>query len=271
VKISWGTVLARFLAIAIAALVLAGCRDLTSSTGVTTPPIVVHAVLDLGSSDQFVLITRARTGGDGTTGTNVGSGAPVNGALITITGPNGVQMFATPDHFRDGTPVPGQYRISLPQFGEVLVPGASYALHILLTTGERVSGSTTVPDVAPIRGDINNLQQFRITRDTIRLSWQRISVARGYEAHVETPQVVYSTFVDTSFMMAGTARTIDDDPLFVLGVPTMVVISAVDQNYYEYYRTPSDPFAGTPPSNLTGAVGFFGSIVPIISQGYLPR
>jgi len=31
----------------------------------------------------------------------------------------------------------------------------------------------------------------------------------------------------------------------------------VDVNYYDYYRSQSDPFAGAAPSHLVGAVGVF--------------
>jgi hypothetical protein len=43
-----------------------------------------------------------------------------------------------------------------------------------------------------------------------------------------------------------------------------VTVSAVDVNYYDYYRAQSDPFAGAPPSHLTGAVGVFGAYVPML-------
>ena len=51
----------------------------------------------------------------------------------------------------------------------------------------------------------------------------------------------------------------------VAGTRVRVIVSAVDQNYYDYYSTQSDPFAGPAPGHLAGAVGVFGSIAPIVS------
>ena len=68
--------------------------------------------------------------------------------------------------------------------------------------------------------------------------------------------------------IAGTARTLDDDPVFASGFRAVVVVSAVDDNYYTYFRTTVDPFAGAPPSKLTGALGVFGSIAPVVIRQY---
>jgi hypothetical protein len=52
--------------------------------------------------------------------------------------------------------------------------------------------------------------------------------------------------------------------VFPLGARMEVWVIAVDVNYYDYYRAQSDPFAGAAPSHLSGAVGVFGSLAPII-------
>jgi hypothetical protein len=54
------------------------------------------------------------------------------------------------------------------------------------------------------------------------------------------------------------------DPVFPRGRPVEVLVSAVDMNYYDYYRAQSDPFAGAAPSHLVGAIGVFGAVVPLL-------
>ena len=54
--------------------------------------------------------------------------------------------------------------------------------------------------------------------------------------------------------------------MFEPGSQTTVLVSAVDINYYQYYRVLSDPLSAAAPSHLTGALGVFGSVVPIVAR-----
>jgi hypothetical protein len=74
----------------------------------------------------------------------------------------------------------------------------------------------------------------------------------------------YRTFADTSITIPGTQLTVAGDPVFPRGRPVEVLVSAVDMNYYDYYRAQSDPFAGAAPSHLVGAIGVFGAVVPLL-------
>ena len=65
-------------------------------------------------------------------------------------------------------------------------------------------------------------------------------------------------------MIPGTALTLTGDEILPAGASVDVMVSAVDANYYDYYRSQSDPFAGAAPSHLTGATGVFGSLAPIL-------
>ncbi len=74
-------------------------------------------------------------------------------------------------------------------------------------------------------------------------------------------------FTDTSVVLPGTVRDQDGNVVFVVGQTHQLAISAVDSNYYDYYRTASDEFTGTGVINrLHGALGVFGSIVPLMSR-----
>ena len=134
-----------------------------------------------------------------------------------------------------------------------------------------MTGTTTIPGPAHHIQDPSRIF-FRL-RDTLRLSWPRVSGAASYEVLIRILQLQqeYRVFTDTSFTLAGTALTIDGDEIFRRGLDAAVVVSAVDVNYYDYYRSQSDPFAGSAPSHLTGAVGVFGSIVPIYASVLLVR
>lgn len=118
---------------------------------------------------------------------------------------------------------------------------------------------------------------FDKSRDTVRLSWSRVAGATRYHVSVEVfyrfdnQQFIdqtYSAFADTSIAIAGTARTLENDEVFPAGTLAVIQVSAVDDNYYTYYHLKVDPFAGAPPSRLTGAVGVFGSVAAVHQRIY---
>lgn len=234
---------------------LSACLNLEKATEPNAPQLVVQAVLNTHELEQVILVSRARTG-------NTTGDEPVAGAVVTITTPSGATMASRvfPDSQGDCC-VPGVYGFD--NLGFPLIAGGTYALHVRAPSGEEVSGTTTIPATPPVV-DIPARVFFR-DRDTLHLSWAQVAGARRYEVLVEaessSPQ--YRVFTDTSVVIPGTVLTILGDRVFDLGT-VYVVVSAVDANYYDYYRAQSDPLAGAPPSNLTGAVGVFGSIVPIL-------
>src|SRR5207248_7671573 len=151
---------------------------------------------------------------------------------------------------------PSQYRITL-------TGCATYSLHVITTSGEEVSGTTTIPLAGLNSTTLTPTSVFDRLRDTLRLSWRRVQGARSYELLLRSFGM-YRTFTDTSVALPGTALTIQGDMVFPTG-PMSVFVTAVDENYYDYYRAQSDPFAGAAPSHLIGAIGVFGSSVPILS------
>jgi hypothetical protein len=238
---------------------LAACTNLEAPTSSTPPQLVVHAVLDTHAAFQTILVYRARTGVQAVTSSALGDDEPVSGALVTVTAPNGTVMAATespaPSPFLE---MPGSYFFTPSQFGAALEDGGTYTLHVRTRAGEDASGTTTIP-ASSLLGSIGYVMR---SRDTLRLNWPRVPGAQSYELILRS-FVNYRVFTDTSVAIPGTTLTIQGDLVLPPGDRIDLIVSAVDANYYDYYRAQSDPFAGAAPSHLTGAVGVFGSIAPI--------
>jgi hypothetical protein len=253
-----------------AVVLLAACRNLEAPAPSQQTQLVVHGVLDSEATSTgaytTVLLYRARTGlPRAVEGGGVSDDEPVADAAVSISGPDGrtVQAgrFAEPS---GECCVPGTYVFDRSPRGLPLTPGAAYTLRIRTPLGEEVTGTTIIPD-GPSLAARPPLQIFFRLRDTLRLNWPRVPGATSYEVIIRRPRFEdeYRTFSDTSFTIAGTALTIAGDEIFQSGEDADVDVSAVDVNYYDYYRSQSDPFAGAAPGHLTGAVGVFGSVAPI--------
>lgn len=240
-----------------------GCMNLEAPAPATSPQLVVHAVLDTYADQQFLLLNRARTGEPSSTGTN-SHDAPIGGATVTITAPNGIVMTANENAPNSAVFPVGVYAFTPRRYGVTVAQGGTYALHIRTPSGEEASGTTTIP-VVPASSTRVPPKIFLRLRDTLRLGWARVPGARSYEL-VITPYLssLYRTFFDTTVAVPGTALTVTGDPVFLRGRTMNIVVSAVDENYYDYYRGQSDPFASGTPTHLTGAVGVFGSIAPLL-------
>jgi hypothetical protein len=244
-------------------VLMSACAERTPlESGAST--IVVHAVLNGAVRNQYVVVQRTVNG--------VPAATAVAGATVTITAPGGLVMTATEDHDSSivrvaaGDPtIALVYQVSLDQYNTNLVPGGTYQLHVRMPTGEDVTGSTTIPDAAPV-GAAAGPQNFDPARDTLRLAWGAVSGARSYEVLVESSAGAYALFADSgSVALAGTLQALGGRAVFANGLAHTVVVSAVDSNYYQYYRTNSDPFTGaTVIGNLAGAEGVFGSIVELV-------
>ena len=255
------------LSVATAALLLAGCRSLEDPAPSQQTRLVVHGVLNRRASDQTVLIYRARTGLPGLVeGSGVSDDEPVADAQVSLTAPDGTTFTDWRLGYRSGQCcVPGTYLFPRPPDGPPMTPGGTYTLRIRTPSGEEVSGTTTMPGPAAFTQEPRHF--FFRARDTLRLSWPSVPGAASYEVVIRLPRFgnEYRAFADSSFLLAGTALTIAGDEIFARGEDADVIVSAVDVNYYDYYRSQSDPFAGAARSHLSGAVGVFGSIVPIYS------
>jgi hypothetical protein len=122
---------------------------------------------------------------------------------------------------------------------------------------------TTMPNAEPACASPASTV-FDAPQDTLRLRWSRVQGAARYQVSISSPRSSFDTFADSSLDILGSQDNSDGDPVFVAGLIHRVAISAVDPAYYAYFRRSSDPFAGIGAiSNLTGALGVFGSLVVI--------
>ena len=251
----------------IATVGLAACLHLESTAPPERPQFVVHAVIDPTTDQQFVLVYQARTGA-ATAVTNTHD-TPVANAVVTVTAPNSAVMIADERASNSSPFPPGTYAYTPARYGVRPASGGTYRLFVRTPSGQEVTGETTIP-VAPAMSSRLPSARFDRYRDTLRLSWPAAARGTSYELVIKTYQDEYRTFFDSSIVVPGTALTITGNPVFLPGDVT-IMVSAVDENYYAYYRSQNDPFAGTPPDHLTGAVGVFGSIAPLLNTELLVR
>jgi hypothetical protein len=231
--------------------------------------IVVHAILDPSRGIQVVDF---RT----TDGSPLKS-EDLDSAIVILRLPDGTALTAKQDTepadpYDYRNPVSATYRFDLQAAGVQLLPGAKYDLRITTRSGDTITGSTTIPAANP--SPVPGPASFSRSRDTLRLSWDAVTGARAYELQVwrtftqyyNGRYLTYSAFVKDSVNLAGTARSAQDDEVFMPTSQAAVYLFAVDENYYEYYRSVGDPYVGAAPSRLQGALGLFGSVVPIVRR-----
>ncbi|MDQ6737700.1 MAG: hypothetical protein M3Z30_08375, partial [Gemmatimonadota bacterium] len=132
-----------FLAVAFATVIFSGCLD-QSPLQPLNDSVVVHAVLDVDSRNQYVIVQKV----DSASGTE----AQVTGAMVTITGPDGRALIArevtdslTYQSSYRQLPVTRVYRLSLDEYGVALAEGQVYSLRVTTPRGDVVTGTTIIP------------------------------------------------------------------------------------------------------------------------------
>ena len=231
----------------------------------------MHGVLSASAATQVVLLERTRNGSVFIVAPPIDLPDPVvgddgiaeTGAIVTLTTPSGQTLLAREDNtVRDDGKGHGMYRFALP--GTALERGGEYRLTVRATNGEELSARTTVPG-----GDAAATAEQRVfdrARDTVVLEWPAAPGARSYFVRIETPFGPRSFFTDsTRVWLTGELRNIDADALprvFIPGFPQAVTVSAVDSNYYDWYRSHNERISGTGLINrVEGGIGVFGSLV----------
>jgi hypothetical protein len=250
---------------------LAGCELDKTAIPRTNPELALHGVLSASASTQVVLLERTRTGRVSVLAPPFDLGDPVvsdegiaeSGALITLTAPDGSTIVAREDNTtRSDGKGQGIYRFTLP--GSLLVRNATYRLTVRTTGGDVLSAETSVPDGTPVM--TASLGTMDRSQGELLLSWPASATARSYFVRVETPYGPRAFFTEsTQVRLPGLLRNVDLQDLqhvFFPGFMQAVTVSAVDSNYYDWYRTHNDVLSGEGLINrVAGGLGVFGSLV----------
>jgi hypothetical protein len=251
------------LSLGLAAACGTACVEDTSVTP-TAHDLVVHAILDAGAHDQYVIVQST----DGA----LSAQAPVAGATVTMTLPNGATVAAAEEAnttvaptFFPEPPISHVYHLSLDRLGISLVPGGTYQLRVVAPDGRVVTGHTTIPAAtAATLGPDTTTFDFR--HDTLTVAFARVPGAARYQTNIAFAggSSLYGALSDTVVSLPGTLSVFATVANAGPGASARVVITALDSAYYEYYRRSADPLSGIGTTgNLTGALGVFGSIVVV--------
>lgn len=253
-------------------LLLTACELERVAIPLTEAQLAMHAVLSATSSTQVVLLERTRTGTVASydlVDPVVSSALAESGAQVRLTTPDGQTLTAVEDNTVPANRGRGAgiYRFNLP--GSALVRGAAYRLAITTASGQRLSAETVVPGGAS--ADVVQQRTFDRARDTVLVQWPASPGARSYFVRVETPFGPRWFFTDsTRIRLTGELRNLQAQGLprvFIPGFPQAVTVSAVDSNYYDWFRTHNERLSAEGLiDRVSGGIGVFGSIVRVQFQ-----
>ncbi len=258
--------------------ILAACEIEKVAIPSTEAQVALHGVLSASAPSQVVLLERTRNGTLAILAPSFEVPDPVlsdegiaeSGATVTMTTPAGQTLLAREDAaVRSDRKGRGVYRFDLP--GDALERGGTYELTVRTSKNEVLTAATSVPAGAAVLAAV--LATFDRVRDTLVLAWPAAAGARSYLVRIETPFGPRSFFTDsTRVRLTGELRNIDVDALprvFIPGFPQVVTVSAVDSNYYDWFRTHSNAISGTGLINrVAGGIGVFGSLVRLRFEDY---
>ena len=259
---------------------IAGCEIKGTTAPALEPRVVVHAVLNPTSGVQIVSVERTLRSVVRTS-SETPPYDPVNDALVVIYGPRGDSVVA---RRATGTGVsPGIYRVSsitvMDGSGDDaqpnvlrIRPGERYRLRVETSIGVAV-GETTIPVAGPMDG---SRIAFNLDHDTLRVDTTNVRNAAGFYLRHEWRRGVderYVTSLDGALLRPPSTPA-DSDWTFSFaggtiypGLAQRFTLVAVDSNYFRYYVAGFDPFGDDTRGNtLTGGVGLFGSVAPLISK-----
>jgi hypothetical protein len=253
------------------AVVVSACELDKTTVPRTDPQLALHGVLSASATTQVVLLERIRSGRVQLIAPPFDLGDPVvsdegiaeSGAVMRLVMPDGRTLVAAEDNTTRGDGKgQGIYRFALP--GAALQRSATYRLSVRTKTGEILTAETSVPEgVATMGAAQITLDR---SRDTLTLAWPASPGARSYFVRIETPYGPRSFFTESAQVrLPGFLRNVDIQELphvFLPGFAQAVTVSAVDANYYDWYRTHSDALSGEGLiDRVTGGLGVFGSLV----------
>jgi hypothetical protein len=244
----------------------------------TEAQVALHGVLSASAPTQVVLLERTRNGSIRPFAPPFDLGDPIvsdegvaeSDALVVLTTPSGQTLVAREDiSTRSDAKGAGIYRFSLD--GAALERGGAYRLSVRTTRGESLVAETSVPGGVPAFDTGSRV--FDRARDTVTLQWPATAGARSYLVRIETPFGPRSFFTESTHVrLTGDLRNVDQRQLvrvFIPGFPQAVTVSAVDSNFYDWYRTRNDALSGTGLINrVRGGMGVFGSLVRLQFESY---
>ena len=252
-------------------VLLAGCKIEEVAIPRTKSRLALHAVLSATAPNQVMLLERTRNGSvtiagtpfelEGPFGSDQGIAEP--GATATLVAPDGAVFIGREDLNPGGTGA-GVYRFPIP--GVLLERLGTYRLNVTTTAGESLTAETSVPDA--VAAAASEQGSFDRSADALSLAWPRAAGARSYFIRIETPFGPRSFFTaDTAVRLTGELRNVDVSSLphvFIPGFPQAVTVSAVDSNFYDWYRSQNGELSGEGLINrVQGGLGVFGSLVRV--------
>jgi hypothetical protein len=237
----------------------------------TESQVAVHAVLSATASSQVVLLERTRNGSVFVVGPGFDLADPIvsdegiaeSYAVVRLVTPYNDTIFAREDiTIRPDGKGAGIYRFPIP--GQGIFPNLTYKLLVGTADGIQMSALTTVPGGMP--ATMAESRTFDRSRDTLIVEWPQAPGARSYFVRIETPFGPRAFFTDgTRLRLTGDLRNVDVNELprvFYPGFPQAVTVSAVDANYYDWFRSHNNTLTGTGLVNrVDGGLGVFGSLV----------
>jgi hypothetical protein len=255
----------------LATLAVVGCEFEKVGIPRTDARVAMHSVLSASAPSQVVLLERTRNGSVFILSPPFDLGDPVmsdegiaeQNAWVRMATPDGDTLLGIEDHITRGDGKGrGIYRFFVD--GSTLIRGATYRLLIQTSSGEMLSAETTIPEGTPDM--VRDVRTFDRTSDVAQVSWPAVTGARAYLVRIESPWGPRSFFTDSTHVrLAGDLRNVDVEALpklFVPGFPQGVTVSAVDSNYYDWYRSQNNALTGTGLINrVEGGFGLFGSLV----------
>ena len=250
---------------------LAACEVEKVGVPRTESMVSLHGVLSASASTQVILLEKTRNGSvqmfappfDLEDPVVSDEGVAETRATVRLTTPDGKTLLGLEDAVvRPDRKGEGIYRITLP--GSALISGGRYQLSIQTLSGGTLSAETRVP--AGTAALVPEEWTFDRSKDTLAFEWPSSAGARSYFVRIETPFGPRSFFTDDMRVrLPGTLRNVDIQVLphvFIPGFPQAITISAVDSNYYDWYRTHNDALSGTGLVNrVRGGIGVFGALV----------
>ncbi|HSA57656.1 MAG TPA: hypothetical protein VLE53_18220 [Gemmatimonadaceae bacterium] len=237
----------------------------------TASVVIVHGLLNSGASFQSLLLERSwngehfvvTNGPPYTPGNPIGSGSgyPELGATVEVTLPDGATLRGLELQQASPDAPPGIYALPIP--AATVAAGGRFRLEVLTADGELLRAETTAPVAASATPLV--VQSFDRRNDTLRLEWPAFAGARGYELRVETPYGPYTALTGQQDVhVSGALRNVFVEGLpsvFFPGFRQVVTISAVDSNFYDYFRTTNNFYSGRGlVSRVEGGLGVFGAI-----------